>query len=118
MRKIPHPIPYQGSKRSLAPIIGNYVPSNIDVWFEPFAGSAAMSLWLMAHNPPQKIVLGDSLEALTELWRGIIMRPEVVASQYRRLWSGQLNADAGYFNYFRSRFNVSRDPVELLYLMC
>ena len=40
MADIPHPIPYQGSKRGLAPLIGGYVPDDIDVWYEPFAGSA------------------------------------------------------------------------------
>lgn len=36
--RLPHPIPYQGSKRVLAPLIGHYVPDRIRTWYEPFAG--------------------------------------------------------------------------------
>lgn len=118
MQKIPHPIPYQGSKRNLAPLIGNYVPRDIEVWYEPFAGSAAMSLWMLVRNPPKRVVLGDSLEAITQLWQNILARPEFVASRYRNIWNGQLDGDADYFNSIRRRFNDARDPIDLLYLMC
>jgi DNA adenine methylase len=118
MQKIPHPIPYQGSKRSLAPLIGNYVPRDIDTWFEPFAGSAAMSLWMLVNNPPKRIVLGDSLDTISQLWQGILSHPEVIASRYRSIWTGQISSDMDYFNSIRRRFNEIRDPVDLLYLMC
>jgi DNA adenine methylase len=118
MRKIPHPIPYQGSKRNLAPLIGNYVPREIETWFEPFAGSAAMSLWMMAHNAPKRIVLGDSLEAITQLWQCILTQPETVSNRYRHIWEGQLDGEMDYFNSVRRRFNEERDPIDLLYLMC
>ena len=42
--KLPHPIPYQGSKRNLAPDILRYFPETFDVLYEPFAGSAAMTI--------------------------------------------------------------------------
>ena len=76
MTTIPHPIPYQGSKRALAPLIGGHVPTDVDVWYEPFAGSAAMSLWMAAKRPPRKIILADSLESMAELWRSIIADPD------------------------------------------
>ena len=47
--RLPHPIPYQGSKRNLEPLIGRYVPADVETWFEPFARSAAMSLWAAAN---------------------------------------------------------------------
>ena len=118
MRKIPHPIPYQGSKRNLAPIIGNYIPRDIDVWYEPFAGSAAMTLWMVALRPPKKIILGDSLETIAQLWKKILAQPETVSGRYRDIWNGQREGDPGYFNSIRSRFNDNGDPVDLLYLMC
>ena len=37
------PIPYQGSKRSLAPVILEHAPEKVQVLYEPFAGSAAVS---------------------------------------------------------------------------
>jgi DNA adenine methylase len=118
MQKIPHPIPYQGSKRNLAKLIGNYVPRDIETWFEPFVGSAAMSLWMLAHYPPKRVIFGDSLIEITQLWQSILTHPEVVASRYRRVWVGQIDGDTDYFNSIRRRFNEARDPVDLLYLMC
>ncbi len=42
---LPHPIPYQGSKRKLAPrILATVANRHIDRLFEPFAGSAATYL--------------------------------------------------------------------------
>ena len=41
---VPHPIPYQGSKRGLAPVILSYFPAHFARLVEPFAGSAAISL--------------------------------------------------------------------------
>lgn len=118
MGERPHPIPYQGSKRALAPIIGRYVPLDIEHWYEPFAGSAAMSLWAAAHRDPRRIVLGDSLEPMCELWRAIIRGPDRVADVYEAVWTGQLASDAKYFNMVRDRFNSAHDPVDLLYLTC
>lgn len=118
MTDAPHPIPYQGSKRALAPLIGAYIPTDIDVWFEPFAGSAAMSLWAATYRKPRKIILGDSLEPMVELWRAIISSPNTVADRYAAIWLGQKQDDPAYFNSVRTRFNANQDPVDLLYLTC
>ena len=76
MAKLPHPIPYQGSKRSLAPMIAPYVPQDIVTWYEPFAGSAAMTIWA-AHNKVAKhYVIGDVLAPIADLWRVIIENPK------------------------------------------
>ncbi len=118
MADLPHPIPYQGSKRNLARTIGVYVPERIETWYEPFAGSAAMSLWIAANRSPRKMVIGDSLEPMAELWRAIVARPEAVAARYEAIWRGQQPDDPGYFNEVRTRFNANGDPVDLLYLTC
>ena len=115
---VPHPIPYQGSKRGLARLISYHVPNEIDVWYEPFAGSAAMSLWIAQNRMPRKIVLGDSLVPMVELWKAIIADPERVADEYAGTWQGQMSADATYFNVVRERYNNFADPVDLLYLTC
>ncbi len=36
--RVPHPIPYQGSKRNLAPAILGYLPERVGTQIEPFAG--------------------------------------------------------------------------------
>ena len=118
MAKLPHPIPYQGSKRSLAPMIAPYVPRSVETWYEPFAGSAAMTLWA-AHNKVAKhYVIGDVLAPITDLWRVIIENPKETADHYSEIWHGQISADEGYFNAVRERYNADHDPVELLYLIC
>lgn len=115
---VPHPIPYQGSKRNLAPIIGAYTPIDVSTWYEPFAGSAAMTLWTVVHRAPRRIVLGESLQAMSALWMEIIAKPEQVARRYRETWLGQTSGDIGYFNMVRARYNETRDPIDLLYLTC
>ena len=118
MTRLPHPIPYQGSKRILAPVIGRHVPKKIDTWYEPFMGSAAMSLWAAHHIRPRRIVLGDSLAPIAALWTEIIERPEKAAARYREIWMGQQADNHWYFNLVRDRFNTSSDPIDLLYLLC
>lgn len=118
MTKLPHAIPYQGSKRGLAPLIGPYLPAEIDRFYEPFAGSAAMTIYAAHHRRARSFVIADSLGAIVELWRAIVEEPTRVASEYRAVWQGQANADAGYFNEVRERYNERHDPVDLLYLIC
>lgn len=118
MNRLPHPIPYQGSKRSLAPLIAPYIPQDIDTWYEPFAGSAAMTLWAAHHGIARRYVISDVLAPISELWRTIITDPENTAKQYHDIWSGQATAGTEYFNNIRSRYNRHRDPIDLLYLIC
>jgi DNA adenine methylase len=114
---IPHPIPYQGSKRRLAKDICHYIPKNIDTLYEPFAGSAAITLYCARHNLASRFVIGDTLPSLIELWRNIVNKPEQTADRYEEIWNGQKNEDTNYFNKIRDRFNKDHDPVELLYLI-
>lgn len=117
MQKLPHPIPYQGSKRRLAEAIGSVVPFDVGTWYEPFAGSAAMSLWAARYRNPQKIVLGDSLASLTALWELIITDPVNAADRYEAVWHGHADGGLGYFNEVRARYNEQGDPIDILYLM-
>jgi DNA adenine methylase len=116
--RLPHPIPYQGSKRALAPLIGLYIPRGVEVWFEPFAGSAAMTLWAAHHAIARRYVIADALAPIAHLWQAIIGAPEATAQRYREVWLGQREGDADYFNRVRSRYNAAADPVDLLYLIC
>jgi DNA adenine methylase len=116
--RIPHPVPYQGSKRRLAPLIAPHVPHGVQTWFEPFCGSAAMTLYAAQHGLAKRFVIGDSLRDIVELWRGIVQQPEKMAARYRAVWSGQPHDDTDYFNHVRARYNRGHDPVDLLYLIC
>ncbi len=114
---IAHPIPYQGSKRRLAPLIAPHFPRPIGILYEPFAGSAAISLYAAHHDLARRFVIGDSLPAIVELWRGIVEHPEETARRYRSLWSQQ-QRDPEHYGRVRARWNRRHDPVDLLYLVC
>ncbi|MYG38109.1 MAG: DNA adenine methylase, partial [Synechococcus sp. SB0676_bin_10] len=96
--KMPHPVPYQGSKRKLAPIIGRYLPQGISTFYEPFAGSAAMTIYAAYHRRASRFVIGDSFEPIVMLLRAIVNEPEKTANQYRILWEGQCDGNDKYFN--------------------
>ncbi|HEY3520964.1 MAG TPA: DNA adenine methylase [Rhodanobacteraceae bacterium] len=117
MAQIPHPIPYQGSKRRLAPVIARHFPRGIRTLYEPFAGSAAITLHAARQDLARRFVIGDSLPAIVELWRGIVEHPEQTAHRYRSLWSQQ-QSDPEHYQRVRERWNRERAPVDLLYLIC
>lgn len=117
MFEIPHPIPYQGSKRKLAPIILDYLPVGFVTLFEPFCGSAAVSLAAARAARVQRIAMNDSLDSLARLWVNIINNPLAVANDYERLWLGQASDPRAYYDFVRNEFNRDRDPSKLLFLL-
>ena len=118
MPNIPHPIPYQGSKRLLAPTILDIVPRGlVRRLFEPFAGSAAITIAAAHANLAHAFVIGDTLAPLIELWRSILCAPDPLAEAYSQIWTGQQPGDAGYYTRIRSEFNRTQDPAHLLYLL-
>ena len=77
---VPHPIPYQGSKRRLAVAILSHVPAQrYNRLIEPFAGSAAVTLAAAKKGMFSSYVIGDLLEPLIQLWQSIIDDPNTVA---------------------------------------
>lgn len=115
---LPHPIPYQGSKRKLAPTIGRCLPGGIATFYEPFAGSAAMSIYAAHHRRASSFVVADSLEPMVSLLRSIVQMPDYTAARYRTLWEGQSDGGPCFFNKVRERYNGGQDPIDLLYLIC
>ena len=118
MLNLPHPIPYQGSKRKLAPIIGRYLPTSIDTFYEPFAGSAAMTIYAAYHQLAERFVVADSLESMVTLLSSIVEEPGQTAARYREVWEGQREGGHSYFNEVRNRYNEEHNSVDLLYLIC
>ena len=116
--RLPHPIPYQGSKRLLAPRILGWVrvspPRRL---LEPFAGSGAITIAAAASLPNTQFVLGDSLPALADIWDQILSRPYQLADDYESIWQAQLLDPAGHFLTVRDRFNRSGGAGALLYLL-
>ncbi len=112
----PHPIPYQGSKRRLAEAILRHAPPARRL-FEPFAGSAAITLAAAARGLAGRFVVADRLAPLAALWRAILEEPTATARRYQRVWRGQTGDPAAHFVAARERFNRTGDPVLLLYLL-
>ena len=114
---IPHPIPYQGSKRQLARLIVSFFPPNTDRLVEPFAGSAAVSLAAAHLGRAKRFVLSDLDAALMGLWCNILKEPADVAARYRHMWQAQLGKERRYYDLVRTRVNRHRCPEDLLYLL-
>jgi DNA adenine methylase len=115
--KVPHPIPYQGSKRNLAPAILEYFPTNVATLIEPFAGSAAITLAVAARHLAERHLIADLNEPLVELWRAIIGSPEKLARQYETLWRAQHDDRRQYYDKVRDEFNRTGKPDRFLYLL-
>src|ERR1700677_4476542 len=76
LSRLPHPIPYQGSKRILAPSILAVIGGRtIKRFYDPFAGSAALTIAASHARVASAFVLSDSLAPLVEVWRNILRKP-------------------------------------------
>lgn len=115
--KVPHPIPYQGSKRNLASAILGCFPEGTATLIEPFAGSAAITLAAAARNLASGYVINDLNKPLIHLWQAILHSPEQLTQQYERLWKAQHGDRRRYYDEVRNQFNRTRRPDCLLYLL-
>lgn len=116
-RDVPQPIPYQGSKRQIAPMILKHFPSTISRLVEPFAGSAALSIAVAVRRRADCFWINDAHTSLIKLWRKIIHRPDALADDYAFLWNDQLGRERKYYDMVRERFNNDHDPADFLYLL-
>lgn len=115
--KIPHPIPYQGSKRNLAEQILKYFPQEIDCLFEPFAGSSAITIASAFYSKANKYVLNDINSPLIALWNSIINNPNFIIKKYEQIWHEQLGNEEKYYYTIREKFNKTKNPEYLLFLL-
>ncbi len=115
--RVPHPIPYQGSKRRITDRILSYFPNQKVRLFEPFAGSAAVSIAAAANGMVSSIILNDDNEPLMNLWNRIIHQPLKVLRTYTQLWNEQLGNERTYYDQVRNNFNRTYNPDLLLYLL-
>ncbi len=115
---LPHPIPYQGSKRALASrILATVSGRHFERLFEPFAGSAAITLAAASREMANSYVLGDSLASLVGLWRMITRDPMRLATEYSDIWHGQHDDNPDYYFQIRASFNAEGGEARLLYLL-
>ncbi len=114
---VPHPIPYQGSKRNIATDILRYVPAKVHTFHEPFAGSAAVSLAAAARGLAEHYWLNDLNKPLVDLWSMIINSPDEIAQQYETLWTEQLSNPRTFYDAIRDEFNATGRSDCFLYLL-
>ncbi|MFA4986362.1 MAG: DNA adenine methylase [Candidatus Brocadiia bacterium] len=116
-KNVPHPIPYQGSKRNLAEEILCYFPPDFVTLYEPFAGSAAITVAAAVNRLGVRYCINDLNKPLMDLWRAIIEAPEAIASEYKRLWEEQTDDPRAFYDKVRADFNRVRRPDLFLYLL-
>ena len=115
--KIPHPIPYQGSKRNLADQILRFFPDEFERLIEPFAGSAAITIASAFYYKANHFIINDINTPLTELWDNIINNPKSIVKAYHDIWHGQHGNEEEYYYEIREKFNDTRKPEYLLFLL-
>ena len=115
--RIPHPIPYQGSKRNIAKHILPFFPAEITTLIEPFTGSAAISIAAAVTGKASRFHLNDLNQPLAALWREIVNDPNDIADGYTRLWEKQQGKERGFYDFVRDQFNRTKRPDYLLYLL-
>lgn len=116
-RTIPHPFPYQGSKRSMARQILAHLPSGVECLIEPFCGSGAISIAAAAHRLARRFWLNDLNKPLMVLWEEILQRPNELSKSYERLWAEQHPDKRAFFRAIRDQFNAAHQPHHHLYLL-
>lgn len=116
-RILPHPIPYQGSKRNLAGEILRYFPPKVRILYEPFGGSAAIAIAAAVNHLASRYHINDLNKPLMDLWREIIEHPEDISAKYRELWLAQLDDPKSYYIRVRDEFNRTGKPELFLYLL-
>lgn len=113
---VPHPFPYQGSKRQLAREILACVPDAPRL-VEPFAGSAAVTLAAATLGRAGTFWINDAHGPLARLWSAIIDTPAVLSDGYAELWEAQHGQEREFYDTVRERFNTGHEPAYFLYLL-
>lgn len=115
---VPHPIPYQGSKRKLASRILSILKfGTFENFYEPFAGSAAVTIAAAQRNLAHRYFINDSLKPLCDLLELIALNPNNLSERYAAIWEGHVDDSLGHFYKVRTEFNIDGDPAKLLYLL-
>ncbi len=117
VKAIPHPFPYQGSKRSIVNHILSKFPVRVGRLIEPFCGAGAVSIAAAARGVTRSFYLNDANESLMALWREILERPTELADAYETLWHQQQADKKAFFAATRDEFNRFHRPHHLLYLL-
>ena len=106
------PLRYPGGKRQLVPFVIEVLKLNglapLELFIEPFAGGAAVSLHLLATGTADHVVLAERDPLLYAFWRQACYNADVLADDV-------LNADVTLEEWHRLRENPGRSLRERAY---
>lgn len=114
---VPFPIPYQGSKRKLAPAILRCFPTDVTMLHEPFCGSAAVTIAALSTGRARAASVNDANDHLMGLWAAIVNEPLVLAERYSDLWHEQLGREREFYDEVRDTFNRAHEAHHFLFLL-
>lgn len=109
---IPHLVQYQGSKRSLAPVISSYYPAKFRRFIEPFSGTGAMSIYTASQALCDQYILNDINRQIINMLENCIDRPGDLAYEYSKIWEKQFDEKENSVDYYykmRKLFNDNKD---------
>jgi DNA adenine methylase len=101
----------------LAPTILEFLPAGVGNFFEPFAGSAAVSLAVAKSGLARRLVIADALRPLMAIWTRVLTDPRGLSDDYEVIWRGSEGPADGHFLRVREEYNRSPEPAKLLYLL-
>ena len=112
MMTVPHLVQYQGSKRSLAPVIASYYPSKFRRFIEPFSGTGAMSIYTAFCALCNQYILNDINGQIINMLETCIEKPKELVVDYAKIWEGQFDIKENSVDYYykmRKLFNENKD---------
>lgn len=122
MNKIDLFMKYTGTKRSLAPEIISYFPDNINVFIEPFCGSAAITQTMIANKcHAKKHIISDKNDIVINLLKRCKLSPQNLVTQYENQWRqfnkyNCIQSRKYFYHHQRDVFNKTKDPAIFLFL--
>jgi DNA adenine methylase len=114
---MPHPVPYQGSKRNIAEHILQFFPLDTEGLYEPFAGSSAITIAAASRGKAEHFFVNDLNAPLIGLWKEIVSSPSRLSANYEQLWNAQIGQERTFYDDIRRLFNETHSPDFLLYLL-
>ena len=126
--KIQPVIKWSGSKRSQAPEIVRYFPSEIDTYYEPFCGGLSVGITAILAKKEgllsiNRFVFSDTDLNLIGLWERIKNKPTELAEYYMEhqekmdeFANGDVAKIRGYYNNVRDIVNTSFNPMGFMFL--
>jgi DNA adenine methylase len=110
-KTIPSIIKWTGSKRKQAGTILKHIP-NHERYVEPFLGGGAV---LFFHTT--NALATDIYQPLIDFWRLVQLTPQDLIKNYQKQWSNLQKDLPDYYYIVRERFNKSKDPNDLNFLL-